>query len=219
MVIGRGQGALVALMLTSPLALERACRARVVTPEEITAFRDTLPLVQGVVAVDPEVGRGFVDLELPLLAVPELLEVQPARIPKWLIPERLSRQIVVKFGDKIGAWGGMKDFSFNHPREALKKREVLRFDDEPGICTHCGSTGALEFCAECRKVVHLSCCRLKTATDPVVCPSCKDEKEGTDEALQPVPHATAIDDKDIERDEHDDVVPLPKRDTPPTIEE
>ena len=63
-VCGEGQGALVALMVARPLVVEWACRLRAVTPAEINAFRMVLPMLQGVVSIDPAIARGFSDCKV-----------------------------------------------------------------------------------------------------------------------------------------------------------
>ena len=52
-ILGVGQGAVIAGLLSLPLVSEAACRARIVTSEEMRAFRQAWSQVSGILIVDP----------------------------------------------------------------------------------------------------------------------------------------------------------------------
>ena len=81
LVVGEGQGGLVAMLLGLPLVYEFACRYRGATPPELTAFRGTVPLVQAIIAMDPCIARGFPDFDVLRKALPEMFAIQPRLQP------------------------------------------------------------------------------------------------------------------------------------------
>ena len=55
MIIGSGQGALIALLMARPLVMEAACRARVVTSGQLRRIREGWCHVVSLVGMDPEI--------------------------------------------------------------------------------------------------------------------------------------------------------------------
>ena len=52
LIMGYGQGAVLVALAAMPLVLESACRAKVVTPDEMRAFRHSWSRVKALVAVN-----------------------------------------------------------------------------------------------------------------------------------------------------------------------
>ena len=72
LIMGEGQGALIAALMSLPLVQEAACRARIVTSEEMRAFRDAWARVAGILVIDPAVMPSRSDSKEVREAVPEM---------------------------------------------------------------------------------------------------------------------------------------------------
>ena len=77
MVVGIGQGGLIASQMARPLLLEAACRARVATARELIDIRRSWAGVASLIAVNPVVLRSRTDYSELLAAVPEVHMIQP----------------------------------------------------------------------------------------------------------------------------------------------
>ena len=77
LVVGDGQGALIALGLSSPLVLEACLATRNVGLNESIPIARAWGAVKAVVLTQPRIGRGKLELPLLRLAVPELFDSHP----------------------------------------------------------------------------------------------------------------------------------------------
>ena len=85
MIVGYGQGGLIALLCTKPLVLELACRARIVSAPEMVAIRRTWPGVVLVAGINPQATKQGLNFEPVLQAIPELVLPQPQGILRWVL--------------------------------------------------------------------------------------------------------------------------------------
>ncbi len=85
LVVGLGQGGLVALLSLFPLLLETACRSRVATAQEISGIRRAWDQVAGVVAVNPLMLPQRSEVEELQDAVPEIKLDQPRLLPRIVL--------------------------------------------------------------------------------------------------------------------------------------
>ena len=76
-VLGYGQGGLVAAMLSMPLVVEASCRARIVTDVEMLDIRRAWAGLEWIIVVDPLVLPQRTEWSEVTKAVPELLIIQP----------------------------------------------------------------------------------------------------------------------------------------------
>ena len=76
-ILGIGQGGLISALLAMPLVVEAACRARIVTSDEMRAMRQSWAGVVACLAVDPVALPARSDVAELRTAVPELLMTQP----------------------------------------------------------------------------------------------------------------------------------------------
>ena len=171
LVVGIGQGAVVAMFLTRPLVLEWACRYRATPPAELEGFRGVLPTVQAVVAVDPAVARG-VAFEALGEALPEFYDPQPRRVPLWVLGLSKPTRDLVKIAGLVQGREAIKDLKVLSPVESLRSRPPVSFDSLEGRCVTCSRGGAWEACSMCKQLVHLACLRGYQSHLPIVCVDC-----------------------------------------------
>ena len=84
-VMGYGQGGLVVGLAAAPLILESACRARIVTPEEMRAFRLGWSRIRALVSINPQVMPQESNLEMVKQALPEMTKVQPSGVYREVV--------------------------------------------------------------------------------------------------------------------------------------
>ena len=84
-VVGLGQGGLIAALASMPLLIEQACRYRVVGMEEMARYRISWAKVLALIAINPEVMPQKSDIEHVKQAVPEILRTQPRGVYLSLI--------------------------------------------------------------------------------------------------------------------------------------
>ena len=85
----RGGVGLVVGLAAVPLVLESACRARIVTPEEMRTFREGWSRVRALVAINPQIMPQGSSLEMVTQALPELLKVQPSGVYREVVVTKL----------------------------------------------------------------------------------------------------------------------------------
>ena len=76
-ILGIGQGGLVAALLSMPLVVEAACRARIVTSDEMCAMSQAWSGDTACLSVDPVILPARSDVTELRRAIPELLLTQP----------------------------------------------------------------------------------------------------------------------------------------------
>ena len=116
------------------------------------SFRATLPLVQGIIAVDPCIARGYPRWEFFFEAMPEFSKVQPRLIPRFILFLG-QRPQEVPLLEPSGARDAVGSMKILNPIESLKARPSLRFDSQEGYCISCEKPGALGTCDICNSCV------------------------------------------------------------------
>ena len=99
LVVGEGQGGVVAAMSTFPLIMERACRDRAVTQFQMRNFRQAWSGVTSILVIDPVIlptsnNSGMLPYELLSEAFPNMSTDQPRNnrravgmTPRYLTPD------------------------------------------------------------------------------------------------------------------------------------
>ena len=185
-MMGYGQGALIVGLSGMPTVLEAACRARVVTPNEMKEFRVSWAGVRALIAIDPQMlpqGSELVKLQR---ALPELLRIQPTGIYREVMVSRkcIQKEFVRQFGDLIAAPPERERLRTGALRVALSLSTPLYFEDDEagmGLCCVCGKKGALGRCPKCGILMHYSCVSPRLPGGPLPCPRCARESEGVEE--------------------------------------
>ena len=85
LIVGLGQGALIAALLGLPLVVEAACRARITTDRELLDIRRSWAGVSGALAYDPVMLPQRSEWEEIVLAVPEIAMIQPRGFRRLVI--------------------------------------------------------------------------------------------------------------------------------------
>ena len=101
MIVGYGQGGLVAAMSTLPMVLEAACRTRVVTPEVLEEYRRSWGGVTSVVIIDPAVLPQRSEILELRRAVPEIDKIQPRSVYRLMISSK--RSLLKEFAKSVGS--------------------------------------------------------------------------------------------------------------------
>ena len=58
--------------------------------------------------------------------------------------------------DVVGARAAIGDLAVQNPRESIKWRHAIRFDDDEGVCSICEKLGALTAYSDCDKLASSS---------------------------------------------------------------
>jgi len=159
LIVGLGQGATIALLMTRPLVVEAACRARVVMPETLNDFRQTWARVRSIVVLNPVLLPGRSDPGLLLAAIPEIVRIQPSFCPSQIV---LSKKYVhAEFARTLAAKARVK-VEVEAPdgeglRAALSRPPRLVRPEDTGICAVCGKKGAMGGCIRCGLLMHYTC--------------------------------------------------------------
>ena len=189
-IVGYGQGGLIASMLSLPLAVETACRMRILTSPEMTSIRKAWCKVVLIVSANPEIMPAKSDFDMLSKAVPEMCFLQPRGIPRVVsltgkIPAKVEfgRELADTIGgpvlaeDEVSSCQRLKeDVDY-----LLRQPIPLYFEDDPsgvGSCVVCGRRGVFGRCRICGSLVHHSCVAPLFPGDPQPCPRCaKPESE------------------------------------------
>ena len=83
-----------------PLVLESACRARIVTPKEMHAFRVGWSRIRALAPINPQVMPQDSNLEMVKQALPEMTKVQPSGVYREVVVTKqcVQRAFVREFG-------------------------------------------------------------------------------------------------------------------------
>ncbi len=166
-MVGERQGGLVAVLLGQPLGLEWAWRSRATTPMELGAFRHVrhaLP-VQGIIAIDPAIARGFPKSDSLKVALPDTYAMQPRGSPRFVVAFGRPRRDLADLIDGIGTRDSSKSLAELGVWSTIRRRVAE-------LAT-CGRAWALQDCTSCEAAVHLACVRLSTPEKPIICKGCK----------------------------------------------
>ena len=87
LIVGLGQGGLVAALGSLPLAMEAACRARVLTDQQMCTIRKSWSKVTGIISVDPMIMPLNTSHASLLEAMPEISWLQPRGIFRAMFSE------------------------------------------------------------------------------------------------------------------------------------
>ena len=106
-------------------------------------------------------------------ALPEFFAVQPRDHPRFVQLKRRPTQGVELLIEATRARQEF-DLALIDPMSALKTRPPIWFEKGiDGKCIYCTKPGALETCTHCKGTLHLSCAKLVSPTDEIVCPACQ----------------------------------------------
>jgi hypothetical protein len=194
--MGYGQGGLVVGLAAVPLVLESACRARIVTPEEMRTFREGWSRVRALVAINPEIMPQGSSFEMVTQALPELLKVQPSGVYREVVVTKqcVNRVFVRDFGGLIAAPPESERFRSVALKRALEYRPPVFVEDGGigvGLCCVCGKKNALGRCLKCGLLMHYSCVAPVLPGRLQPCPRCVAEftQEGAERAW---PHELGV---------------------------
>ena len=104
-----------------PFVLESACRARVVTPDEMEAFRQSWSRVKALVAVNPCIMAMNSNIEMVKQALPELVKLQPTGVYREVLNsgEKIHHDFIQELGALVAAPVEANRFKTERLRNAL----------------------------------------------------------------------------------------------------
>ena len=100
-IVGIGQGGVIASLLGRPLLVERAVRARVATARELVDIRRAWASVVALIACNPVVLPQRTDYAELLRAVPEMHMLQPRGILQILVLEEGTARPKARFAEGL----------------------------------------------------------------------------------------------------------------------
>ena len=140
-VMGYGQGGLIVALASMPLVLESACRARVVTPDEMRNYRVSWARVKALVAVNPCLTALQNDIQLVRQAIPELSKQQPTGVYREvLLSAKRTEAQFAKLAAIVAAPVNNEKFETELLRQALSRPTPVYVEDEThgvGGCCVC----------------------------------------------------------------------------------
>ena len=101
LIVGYGQGGLLAALAALPLVVEAACRTRVTPLEVMREYRETWAVMRGVVAICPVIMPQRTSIEMLCNAVPEALRLQPSTMPREIVMTKSYQHKI--FAKELGA--------------------------------------------------------------------------------------------------------------------
>ena len=184
LIVGYGQGGLLAALAALPLVVEAACRTRVTPMEVMREYRETWAVIRGVVAICPLIMPQRTSKEMLCKAVPEALRLQPSTMPREIMVSKnyqlrgfakeLGAMIAapVRSEEDVSGWGRISS--------ALARRPPLLIEDGDGsgLCCICSKQGALGRCPKCGLLMHHSCVQPILPGRPQPCPACDADARG-----------------------------------------
>ena len=156
LLVGIEQGALIVSLTCAPLLLEKACRMRIATTEQMVSFRKSWAGISAAILVNPIMLPQRSQWEEVAIALPEIDWVQPRGFHRAVIQSGTSytRQ---GFGDDLAAsigTIGMSEAEFmasdlpSDIKEACVQPVPVYIEDDPsgiGACGVCGLSGLCGF--------------------------------------------------------------------------
>ena len=137
------QSGLLVAVTSMPLVLESACRARLVTPDEMKSFRQSWSRVEALVSVNPSVMSLNSEIEMVKQGLPELVKLQPTWVYREVInsDSRIAKGFVRELGAIVAAPVENHKFRTDLLGRALTTPTPVHIEDESGgvgLCCACG---------------------------------------------------------------------------------
>ena len=193
-ILGYGQGAVVVALMSQPLVVEAACRARIVADVELGDIRRAWAGVEWLIAVDPIVLPQRTLFSELHDALPELMLLQPRGIVRTVVVTPKYVDLHQRFGKDLAAAIGTPCLVDGDPlliRAAdvvstkLHQEPPIYIEDDVaghGCCAVCGKRSALGRCVSCGLLMHFRCVPPLTPGGPLECPRCA--KQGSKEPAE-----------------------------------
>ena len=190
MLLGEGQGGIVVAVATFPMILERACRERAPTEQQMKEGRVAWSGVAAALVVDPVVipttnNGSLAPFELLKKAFPNLGVSQPVLFPRAM--HLTSGYHNLPLADQLSDFmkcsperGTFPELSF---LEDAMRPPPIYFENEEGaskgVCCVCYRKGVLGRCpnVECGLLMHYSCVGVSPKHGGPWCPICRDESD------------------------------------------
>ena len=172
--MGLEQGGLIATLLSRPVILETACRARIAESTQMSMIRQAWAYVSVIIAINPMMLPQRSDFDEVTAAIPEVKFAQPRGMMRTVIQGGNS-YVRKKFGDALGLAIGvtaqkMSELDSEEMREAISAALAAKvpkyIEDDPsgiGNCAICQKRGVMGRCPICGILMHLTCCLLYTS--------------------------------------------------------
>ena len=183
-LLGCGQGAVVAALMGLPLVVEAACRARIVADRELGDIRRAWAGVEWIVCVDPLVLPQRSNIDELLDAIPEVSQLQPRGILRSVVVTPRFESTHGRFAKELAAALGCPSVGEKDPLimragrvayESLQVEPPVYIEDDVngfGLCAVCGKRSALGRCATCGLLMHFRCVPPPAPGLPQECPRC-----------------------------------------------
>jgi len=134
LIIGCGQGAIIALLAGLPLVLEKACRMRATTQDTTKDYRRAWARIRAIVAFDPSLQLSGLGADSVHVAVPEISKPQPTKMPKFLVvsPKFHQKDFAAELGLLLRASTDRGKLPAEPLRAALLRRSPIFFESDLG---------------------------------------------------------------------------------------
>ena len=174
-------------MSTFPAILERACRDRAVTQQQMVTFRQSLAGVTGFVVIDPVIlptsnNRRAMPLEQLKDAFPAMTWLQPRSNRRAMLTTRgyLTGAFAEEFASYMGCAAERDLPQAEFVEEATRPPPLYFETDEQGfqgVCCVCYKSGCLGRCPNpsCGLLMHHTCVAPLGPGEELQCPVCKTE--------------------------------------------
>ena len=182
LILGLGQGGLIAALGSLPLALEAAFRARLLTDQQMCTIRKSWSKVAGVISVDPLILPQNTSHAALLEALPEIGWLQPRGIFRAMFSEE-NNYSKKDFCAELAASMGtvcqpVREFGYisGELLADMSRPPPLYFEDSAtglGHCAICDKRGVLGRCQNCGLLLHHSCAAPELPGRALSCPRCK----------------------------------------------
>jgi len=154
LIMGAGQGAIVALLASFPLVLETACRLRVTDAASMRDYRRAWSRVRSIVGFNPSFQSITLDVAALQAAFPELSQLQPANMLKYLVSDDTfhERSSAVELGTLFRASTDKGRLPVKALRTSLLRNPPVYLDSDEeatvqgAVCVICGKQGPLGRC-------------------------------------------------------------------------
>ena len=145
-LVGYEQGGVVLALAAMPLVMEAACRARIVTPDEMKQYRLAWANVSALIIVNPLIMPQSTKLSELRSAVPELVLTQPRGVHRQVVTRKpyLHREFAEQLALLIGAVASQQ-VDRAPLIVAAGHRPPLYFEEDAsgiGACVGCGKKQA-----------------------------------------------------------------------------
>ena len=177
-------------MSSFPQIMERACRDRAATQQQMSTFRQAWAGVTSLLMVDPAImpasnNQKLLPFEMLEDAFPEIKWAQPRNNRRGILITR--KYMTPPFAEELSAWVGCPAAIDQLPpqgfiKEALRPPPVYFETDEralQGVCCVCYKKGVLGRCPNphCGLLMHYSCVPSTRPGEDQQCPVCRGEQE------------------------------------------